>query len=101
MPLLDKGTTSSDGGREKWGDRNWGRGIFERDRQGCFLFPAMLRFVWLLCRGISISICVFMNQASGVYNICCHVAFIDHLLKTYKVRILCLRIDYLFFCLLL
>lgn len=51
--LPDKGTTSSDGGREKWGDRNWGRGIVERDRQGCFLsFLVVLRFAVLLRAGV-------------------------------------------------
>lgn len=45
--LLDKGTTSSDGGREKWGDRNWGMGIIENDRQGCFFpFLVMLCSMW-------------------------------------------------------
>lgn len=65
--LLDKGTTSSDGGREKWGDRNWGRGIIERGRQGCFFsFLVMLRSVLLLCAGVNVSIYVFMDQSLAI-----------------------------------
>lgn len=65
--LPDKGTTSFDGGREKWGDRNWGRGIMERGRQGCFLsFLVVLYSAELLWAGANVSICAFMYQSCCV-----------------------------------
>lgn len=62
--LPDKGATSSDRGREKRGDRNWGRGITERDRQGCFLsFLVVLRSAALFFAGINVSIYAFMSRS--------------------------------------
>lgn len=72
MLLPDKGATSSDGGREKWGDRNWGRGIIERDCQGCFLsLLVVLCSTVLLSAGINVGFCAFIYQTSYV---CDHVA---------------------------
>lgn len=59
MLLPDKGASSSDRGREKWGERNWGRGITERDRQGSFLsFLVVLRSTVLYFADINVSIYV-------------------------------------------
>lgn len=52
MLLSDKGTTSFWGGREKWGDRNWGRGIIEKGRQGCSLC-----FLVALCSPVLLCVC--------------------------------------------
>lgn len=75
MLLSDKGTTSFWGGREKWGDRNWGRGIIEKGASRLFLvFPCCVvlsHAVVCVCvwAGVNLSICPFTLSL----RLCAHV----------------------------
>lgn len=74
---------------EKWGDRNWGMGIIEKDRQGFFFsFLVMLRSVSLLCVDMKAYIGVLICRFLAAYNICSHVKINPWLSITYQLMIL-------------
>lgn len=66
--LPDKGTTSSDRGREKWEDRNWGRGDHWKGPPRLNLLVLLRFLVTAACRHRCT--CVFIYHSSALWNSC-------------------------------